>query len=422
MSFISFVFYKSYLYFILYWLIDLMQSLENYIFEYNNNNEIKDLSHPNEFYFLSVIEWNISDLLAGFLVLYTYMRMKSLNKHQELLNKKIKKKKKILSQNTYELIYNDLSIKKNKYCLILLTASIDFISRVFIFFFILLNNDKIDMHYSDWLLTFDIFMRVFCSKYIIKMKFYKHHLLGLAINGICFSFLTVLNIYRINYQIKDQEKRKTVLIYLLFIFPRFIMFSLEDTINKILLMNDFILPHSLIFYRGVYEFFMNIILIFILIIFTDKIHFSFIKDIISNIHYFLLIIFSIFSQFIKNFIIMKVLYNFTVQHVSFLEIFYIIIDIVYNIFINEENYNLIITILVCLSAILIFFGSLIFNEIIIINVYGLDEGTREGLLMKEKKESNKYLKSINDSEIELDESNYINESHFTNEIDNNDSF
>jgi len=134
MSFISFVFYKSYLYFILYWLIDLMQSLKNYIFEYNNNNEIKDLSHPNEFYFLSVIEWNISDLLAGFLVLYTYMRMKSLNKHQELLNKKIKKKKKILSQNTYELIYNDLSIKKNKYCLILLTDSIDFISRLLIFF------------------------------------------------------------------------------------------------------------------------------------------------------------------------------------------------------------------------------------------------------------------------------------------------
>jgi len=278
------------------------------------------------------------------------------------------------------------------------------------------------MHYSDWLLTFDIFMRVFCSKYKIKMKFYKHHLLGLAINGICFSFLTVLNIYRINYQIEDQEKRKTVWIYLLFTFPRFILFSLEDTINKILLMNDFILPHSLIFYRGVYEFVMNIILIFILIIFTDKIHFAFIKDIISNIHYFLLKIFSIFSQFIKNFIIMKVLYNFTVQHVSFLEIFYIIIDIVYNIFINKENYNLIITILVCLSAILIFFGSLIFNEIIIINVYGLDEGTREGLLMKEKKENNKYLKSINDSEIELDESNYMNESHYTNEIDNNDSF
>ena len=339
MAFISFVFYKSYYYFVLYWLIDLMNSLENYIFEYNNNNEIKDLPHPNEFYFLILIAWNISDLLAGFLVLYTYLKMKSLNKNQELLLNKTLKKKNFSSKNTYELIYNDLSNKKNKHCLIL---------------FILMDNNKIDEHRSDWLLTIDIFMRILFSKFILKMKFYKHHLLGLGINGICFIFLTVLNIYRINYQIEDPEERKTIWIYLLFVFPRFIMFSFEDTINRILLMNDFILPHSLMFYRGIYEFFMNIIFILILIIFTDKIQFIYIKDILSKLHYFLLIFFSTFFQFLKNFIIMKILYNFSVQHICFLQVFNIIIDIAYNLFIKKEYDNLIILVLVCLSSILIF--------------------------------------------------------------------
>ena len=65
---------------------------------------------------------------------------------------------------------------------------------------------------------------------------------------------------------------------------------------------------------------------------------------------------------------------------------------------------------------------LIFNEIIIINACGLEEGTKEGLLTKEKIEKNGNLKSINDSGTELNESNYINESIYTNEEDNNDSF
>ena len=37
MTLISFTFYKEYFYFLCYWIIDLIDALEGYIFEYKNN-------------------------------------------------------------------------------------------------------------------------------------------------------------------------------------------------------------------------------------------------------------------------------------------------------------------------------------------------------------------------------------------------
>ena len=47
---------------------------------------------------------------------------------------------------------------------------------------------------------------------------------------------------------------------------------------------------------------------------------------------------------------------------------------------NSLNYNIIQLI----SLIIIFFGTLLYNEIIIISAYGLNEYTKKGLLIKEK--------------------------------------
>ena len=72
MGLISFVFRKAYLFFLLFWVLDLLNSLEIAIFakytEYSGEYQI-------EFILIYVICLNLGELLSGFLVLYTKLKM-----------------------------------------------------------------------------------------------------------------------------------------------------------------------------------------------------------------------------------------------------------------------------------------------------------------------------------------------------------
>ena len=87
MSIISCVFFKSYYYFLICWIIDFITYVIN---KYKDNNlkydNIKFIRLKD---YLNLISLNISDLLGIFLVLVTYCRTKS-------EKKKKKKKTKIL--------------------------------------------------------------------------------------------------------------------------------------------------------------------------------------------------------------------------------------------------------------------------------------------------------------------------------------
>jgi hypothetical protein len=373
-------------------MIDLIDSLEKLIFE--NKQELNSL----EYNFIYILSLNFSDLIAGFLVLYTYLKMKSISKEKEI--KKTNKNNK----NAYELIYNDLSIKRNKYYLILLISALNFVPHLCLILYNLFMPEKNpDKHDMDWVLTIDIFMRILFTKVILKKNFYKHHKLGLILNGIGFLFLTIVNIKRIYFG--EYSKPIEAWIYFLFMLPQFIFFPLEEVINKILLMDKFILPHSLMFMRGIIEFLFNIILSIILFS-TSQISFEEIQIIFSDIHKIFRLILGIIFQFFRYFIIMKVIYIFNPTYVTFLAIVDVIIDIINKLFIVKMNSFDFFFFLVCLSSFIIFLGALIFNEIIIINAYGLEEGTKEGLLNRESIDKMGALE-LNDSTFN-DETN-INE-------------
>jgi len=124
MGLISFIFVKAYFFFIFYWALDCLNTIEmNYFIiytEYSGNYQI-------EFTLLYVVCLNLGELLSGFLVLYTKLKMNYL--------KEIETKKE--SKNEIELIYNDLSIKKNKYILIFLVSILDFFGRGYTVIFLL---------------------------------------------------------------------------------------------------------------------------------------------------------------------------------------------------------------------------------------------------------------------------------------------
>ena len=406
MAFLSFSCLESYYYLFIYWVLDLSIIIQRDIYiekEIKENDILKGI----EFVYISCL--NIADLLAGFLVLHTHCKMKKKNikvKEMEIEDekqqKKEKKKKKSNSSNksnkervikkSVELIYNDNSIKNHRFIYLFLISLFEFIARCYNLFYLLLFKDLklIRPAEINWLISVDTFARVFFSYLILKTKIYKHHK--------CSLILIIIGLFSMSVCAFEAlaKEESACWPYFIFIIIRYILLPLEDVINKILLTNEFLLPHYLMFYRGIFNFFMVIILGLSVIIpgFVEFVYFSqFTTESQIIIQILMKIIFTIFS-FFKAFFLLRVLDIFSPQHVAFLNTAITL----YNLFkcrIKSGEDILLITV-DAFFLIVIIFGTLIFNEMIIINSCGLNKNTKKGFLIKEKQEF-QDIKSSNNS-------------------------
>ena len=384
MTLLSCIFHKGYYFFIIYWLIELIMSITRISL---NNNKISSLDYVIEdFVFeeelIKLILLNISDLLSGFLVLYTKIIMKSFKKR-----KKTKIIQKITSLES-SLIYNKITYTYNhnhKILLILLISLLDFIARSAYFFSTLPKIQRLKPRQVDWMLSIDIIARTLLSIFFLKIKVRKHHKLSIALCMLGFILMFVSDTMTI---IKEHIDSRDVIIFMIIIFPRVILFPLEDVFNKILLFNDFLLPHSLIFWRGVTQFFF---LLFILptLYFNNKINFEYLKEIKTTKKIIHSIVFTIISL-IRNLCLMNVIYIFNSYYVSFLLVIIIFDNTIQQFLENDKKYSfkeikgIIYFSIDILALMIIMLGTLIFNEMIIINACGLKEKTKKGLLSIEK--------------------------------------
>ena len=395
--------HKYYFYFLVYWLLEISISItKNFIYVTKDIDIGLENDLMNEYMQLLILV--ISDLLAGFLVLYTKF---SLPKKAKVERSKSKR------QISY--IYDkDGPVNKNKKIkLLILISFLDFSSRSIYFIFYLIKEKRLLNRYqTDLIVGMDIFMRYFFSRIILKTKFYKHHIWSMIISLIGFLILTILDIISIVViDDKDTDKENDIMSKFLFLFIlllRALFYPLEDTINKILLSDNFLLPHSLMYDRGIIEFF--ILILFSLILYlTGELKFEYNYS-IAHIWYILIKIGYTIVCFVQNFCIVKIIYIFNSQYVSFLIISESLAGTV-NLLVNyfdeyapdsiyiykESHFTLIIVELLSLSIII--FGTLMYNEMIIINKWGLQEYTKKGLLLKEK----------NDFTNDEDEDNQDNE-------------
>ena len=381
MSLISISFYKTYYYFVIVLFLDLLNKLIKDHFDtiYSPEENIKIIELFN------LICYNVADLLSGFLVLYTYISSRS-DKKETI----VKKKSKNVIQ--YDLIYNDLSIRENKYSFILLISFLEFIGRFSDFFFyLILNINRIRDGEITWLISIDILSRIVFSNLILKSKIYNHHILSiiLTILGLCSMSAGAFII------IKDTELSNWP--YFISLAIKFVILSLEDVINKLLLTDKFLLPQSLMFLRGLFNSIMFVL--FILFIYLMKfMDFSFnINDSKSNIYIQIsLIIVYTFFAFLRSFSVIKVIDIFSPQHVSFINVIFYLFRLLNCRINSKDNIALIINDSLCLF--IIAFSTLVFNEILIIKTCGLDENTKNGFLEKEKKEKEDIILSLNDCE------------------------
>ena len=382
MGIISISWYRSYYNFILVFLLDLSSTIIKEYFEFvlyfdkDNVNMMIEL--------LNLIFLNIADLLAGFFVLYTFINSKSI---------KPRERERQTSKYSIELIYTDLSIKRNKYYLLFLISFLEFVGHSTDFFYYLcLNRKRIRDGEITWLISIDIFSRILFSHIILQSKLYKHHILSIILTIIGLSSMSICAFIVIN------SEELTNWIYFLFMTAKFIIIPLEDVINKILLTNKFLLPQFLIFWRGLY----NLGLLFILIpVLHYVINFKFSIDFNDQqleyaIQIILIISFVIFL-FFKSFFTMKIIYIFSPQHIAFINVaIYMFKLLKCRISLNDKLEVIIADII---FLIIIIFSTLIFNEMIIINSCGLNENTKNGFLIKEEQEF-KDIKSSRFTESE----------------------
>lgn len=386
MGFISFSFYKTYYCFIFVWIFEIAAALLKGYFE---------LKYTEQIYFFTIIELfyliclNIGDLLAGFLVLYTHINSKSEKKEEELVVQKRTRS----SKYSIILIYNDLSIKKNKYYFILLISILEFAARsTDFFYYLILATERIRDGEITWLISIDILSRFFFSKFILKRDIYKHHILSiiLTVFGLC--SMSICAFFAIkSYEIANWP-------YFLFTITKFILSPLEDVINKLLLVDKFLLPHVLMFWRGIFIFGMLLIMVPI-VIFTKAIQFNNINFDTEGFNFVIqisLIIILIPILSLKTFFTMKVIYIFSPQHIGFLNVTLYTLRLLRCRIFSKDKIIYIIADLIFLMIII--FSSLLFNEMIIINACGFNENTKEGFLIKEKKEKETDSSPLDESE------------------------
>ena len=407
-------------------------ALSDYVFKIKKS-KIEFNVERKEIY-LDIVCNIASDMLTGILhcISEKYKPKSKRNRKEERLISKDKKNKKDLKLK-YIVFYkrkNILYLLK----IIFIISLIDFICQILLFgnciikrhkYFNINGKTETKIRNADHLYSFlviDIVSRYLFSKLILNTNFYEHHYLSFFLNFIGLSILLYIDIY---YKIRDYY-----FVYIITIILQYILYSLEDIINKVALIYLFINPESLLFYKGLFSFVYLIFFTIILVIFDDFRLPKFDRDFYANI---ICRLYFIVFNIIRSFYIVKVIDVFSSQHISFLRVFETIIIFIFYKFDsyykknNNERYiidNYFHLPLFCdfieVGAFLIlFFSALIHNEIIILNCHKFKKSTIYFLTIEAEKEKVdvNLEESGHDNSVEATQTiSSINEVNENNEI------
>ena len=349
-------------------------------------------------------------LLSGFMILYVYCVTR--------------KKSKIRSESKNQLIYeNPISNKKDKYyylkllfitCLELTARSLNFIY----FSIINANEDEVySKNTKDVLTLLDILMRYILSMLMLKVKTYKHHIW--AIYAIIFGFVLIIPFDVLDIYYSESVNGYHTISYIFVLFLQTIIYPYEDTLIKKFFNTYYIFPENMLFSCSVFE---NLILFVISLILY------FTKVITFDLHFTLEKIFTIsiliITITIREYIIMKINYIYSSQSISFLiisqSISISLIDIIN--FCKEKDkseigYHIYVSFpFEIIALIIIFIATSVYDEIIIINIFGLNLNVKKGIIKRAQIEVDSISSAISrqlsfeqaDTLDEIDDNNAIN--------------
>ena len=346
---------------------------------YSSENDPKEKEVPKRYY--DILQNVFSDLLQGILfLLETIKRKKEASK---LKNKRI-------NSNEAELINKDKNTTKFGIIFILiLISAIDFFCQLmFLIFVLVFNKDNvIKRYYQDFVLIIDITSRFLFCRYILNTYFYRHHIASMIVNIVVFLVICFLDIIYIipSY---NENRSSEIIIFGIVLVIQTIAYSFEDVLNKIALTRDNITPYSLLFYKGLFQIPLVIITTFFILMYKDDANDNVFQNFLNSPNKgFISIKRSIFIFFnvIRSICLVQVIDSFSSQYLSILKVLesllFFIYFLIYDIFDQEpqEIYTLYDKIILFISFIILVLTSLVYNEIVVLNIFGLQDYTQHGL-------------------------------------------
>ena len=268
--------------------------------------------------------------------------------------------------------YNEKSIKKNKFYVILLAAFLDFFQKLLVFLFSYSIDNNV------WIFNI-IFLNVF-SICILKTKLYKHQIISSSIMILLGIFLNIL-------LLKDMTVEKIPAL-LLSIFIETI-YSLSIVVSKYGMEHCFCSPLEINFYQGLFAFIVNVIFLSIstnipvpnsskLLKYLKHCEYKdkeYLDNFFAYLKYFkgkeiIMFIITMLSRWIFSLFALFTIKYYTPSHVILL----LILGEIQNTFFDIKN--IYIRVIAIVIYFFLFSLLLIFTEIIILRFWGLEKDTK----------------------------------------------
>ena len=369
MSFLTINCNISFIYVLIYWLLEIFVRLIMYYkWEYF---KISDDAAETEYMFL--IYPSISKLFSGILIIY--------------INCVVSKKSGYKNKNKVKLIYKNPIGKKTKYYYLklLLISFLEILSYSFYFIFFLFmkgENENISSKTAKDVFTLlDIIIRYILSIIILKIKIFKHHIWSIFAIIIGFFLIVPFDICDVYFE--EEINNVVASIYIGVISLKSVFYPLENTYVKKFFNEFYELPEYLLFSIGVVEVIIFLIITPILYALNVlKFNFNFGTEIVT------MTIIYIFTKAVREYILIKFIYLFSSQFVAFLIISLpisgSIMDIINFIRTKDKSqipvYAYISFPFELISLAFIIFGTLMYDEIIIVNKFGLNFNVKKGII------------------------------------------
>ena len=396
MSFLSLNCDKQFLYVIVYWVLEITFILIKR-FEPDYFVVFED-SAKNE-YILAFLA-TLSDLYSVILIKYSKSSRIIEDKENNNVNE-------ITGKNT--LIYVGLKpiLKKNFIKKAILLSFNSFISRSFNWLsyaiYSLTNYEvkKIATYCgNDFVVTIDIIMRYIFSLFILKTVIYKHNFFSIIMIGTGAIILLISDFLVVQYSPISKLMGPTM-IYCSIIVLRGISIPLEHMLVKQIFENNHIFPAAMQFIRGSME-------LIIMIIITPILYFSFCLNTDLNprndTSVIVVTIFNMLKSFITSYIRLKIIYRFSIQSVSFLYISICLggsIVKIYDYIIADKrpvDYTFYV-LFELIGTLIVLFATLVYDEVIIVNKWGLNENVKLGIIKRGEEEDKKATIELDDESL-----------------------
>ena len=354
MSFITFNYNKNLKYAIAYWTLEIIIRIFMYFYWDFFQIAVKD--SINEYIYLILLD--ISDLFAGFLVIYIQCTLKQKSVSENNLERRSTVSKIEFISGKEKTFHKSKSFIYK----MILICILDYVNRAAFFIFYQTNKEANHDNVShkvqkDIIIHLDILARYILSIIFLKTKVFKHHKLSIILITIGFIILIPIDILTV--QNSNRINAKLTYVYIGVVFYRGIFFPFEDTIVKQVYSNEYILPEYVMFLRGLGQ--------LILIIFITPILYFFLW---SNESF-------DFVDNIAHIIITIIIYYFSSQSVSFLIISESLTGSISSIikffsFFKKRQLAIITFVIEIIVILITTFGTLVYDEIIVIKKWGLD--------------------------------------------------